>query len=363
MSESGESPSQEQSQSSNTEEKRISPSRIGELKASINTHIVENLRQLGRDPHKILERLSQRRHSEDPDEREDAIIQKRMLINQAGSDIRNEQIDIKDAERAFAVTTAKQLSHERDTYKLQAETSEITGLSTKKVYDRKLNEAVERASLGQTVGNVVIVDLDLNGLGAMNDMFGHSAGDALLKGVASALEEGQRIDEPPYQISNEYYSDSTETHIHGDEFAVVLDNVKDVTHIKDGQEMTLSGTQVWADRKKAAFKNQHITLDGKEIANGISIGGGYAEIRPTEVIGKSKEEIDKIVQRKKDQADLALYAAKYLSKQENKALRDQGLPENSVVFLSFDELRQLDPSMLNEIEQYRIQKATEKKDK
>lgn len=69
-------------------------------------------------------------------------------------------------------------------------TDPLTGLMNRLAYERRLNEEWYRAIRTGTSVGVLIADLD--GLKPINDTFGHQAGDAVLKGTASLLEQSLR---------------------------------------------------------------------------------------------------------------------------------------------------------------------------
>ncbi len=84
----------------------------------------------------------------------------------------------------------------------KSEVDNLTGLS--------LRAAAERAVLGHWAGVAVAV-LDVDGLKAVNDTYGHAAGDRLLQSVARSLE-GVR----------QHRADATISRMGGDEFVVVM---------------------------------------------------------------------------------------------------------------------------------------------
>jgi diguanylate cyclase (GGDEF)-like protein/PAS domain S-box-containing protein len=72
----------------------------------------------------------------------------------------------------------------------EADTDELTGLANRRAMQRMLDAALLRAEpLGLAVG-VLMIDLD--GFKAVNDRFGHAAGDAALREVATRLRRSVR---------------------------------------------------------------------------------------------------------------------------------------------------------------------------
>jgi diguanylate cyclase (GGDEF)-like protein len=84
----------------------------------------------------------------------------------------------------------------------------LTGLANRSLFREVLDEVVERASRGRDAAALLFVDLDR--FKAVNDCFGHGAGDLLLRQVAQRLQALVKPD------------GATIARLGGDEFAVVL---------------------------------------------------------------------------------------------------------------------------------------------
>ncbi|WP_433365672.1 GGDEF domain-containing protein [Actinoplanes sp. CA-142083] len=76
----------------------------------------------------------------------------------------------------------------------------LTGLPNRRVLDRALRE---------TTGEAALLFVDLNGFKAINDRYGHEAGDEVLTGVAGAIRDAVRTDDLPCRLA-------------GDEFVVLV---------------------------------------------------------------------------------------------------------------------------------------------
>lgn len=83
----------------------------------------------------------------------------------------------------------------------------LTGLFNRRHFERELEQEVERASRYGSPGAVLLVDVD--NFKNVNDTYGHTVGDDLLKGVAGSLKHRMR------------HTD-TLARVGGDEFAVLL---------------------------------------------------------------------------------------------------------------------------------------------
>lgn len=86
----------------------------------------------------------------------------------------------------------------------------LTGLPNRLVFEEQLDRALERARRAGT--RIALVFIDLNGFKAINDRFGHAAGDQVLQHMARRLREALRG------------SDSV-ARLGGDEFVAILESL------------------------------------------------------------------------------------------------------------------------------------------
>jgi len=141
----------------------------------------------------------------------------------------------------------------------------LTGLANRRAFDEVLASA-------SGVGGFALLLLDLDGFKAVNDRFGHAAGDELLRQVAGRLSRVVR-------------GSDTLARLGGDEFAVILPGAdRDVA-------------KAIADRAVGAVGLPYIVLGAPALV-GISVG--------VEVVGASLIDGERV----KAAADRALYAAK-----------------------------------------------------
>jgi diguanylate cyclase (GGDEF)-like protein len=93
-------------------------------------------------------------------------------------------------------------------YRALAYRDPLTGLRNRRYLDERLHEEIDRARRGSGPGlSVVVVDID--GFKAINDTYGHLAGDATLRWVARLLEENVRRSDVCCRLG-------------GDEFVILL---------------------------------------------------------------------------------------------------------------------------------------------
>lgn len=153
-------------------------------------------------------------------------------------------------------------------------TDELTHVMNRRGFSMQMHRALALAARGEAMGSVIMVDLDR--FKAVNDTYGHAAGDAVLQAVAECLK-------------NRVRETDTIGRLGGDEFAVLMPGVS---------------REIAEQRADALIRD----LNGRSLHwNGVNIPIG-ASIGLAHYVGDEDEQ--SILQR----AD----AAMYLSKFENK---------------------------------------------
>lgn len=94
----------------------------------------------------------------------------------------------------------------------------LTGLPNRLVLEERLSEALEHARA--TTTRVALVFVDLNGFKAINDRYGHAAGDRVLITTATRLKRILRVSD-------------TVARIGGDEFVVILQGLAPGLNLQD----------------------------------------------------------------------------------------------------------------------------------
>lgn len=102
------------------------------------------------------------------------------------------------------MTAIAKLHHELEAL---ADTDELTGLRNRRGLFRDAQTALEVTSRGAGVAQMVFIDID--GLKAINDTWGHAVGDEMLKAVAAAIRSSTRASEIAARLG-------------GDDFCVLL---------------------------------------------------------------------------------------------------------------------------------------------
>jgi diguanylate cyclase (GGDEF)-like protein/PAS domain S-box-containing protein len=153
----------------------------------------------------------------------------------------------------------------------QAHYDELTGLPNRRLFQERLERALERAKRGRHIGAVAMLDLDH--FKTVNDSLGHKAGDLVLIEAAARLRACTRATD-------------TVARFGGDEFLLLLD---DITEPADAETIT---------QKVLGALARAFVVDDQRIELGVSIG--------IFVFDADSTDPDQILRR----ADHAMYAAK-----------------------------------------------------
>jgi diguanylate cyclase (GGDEF)-like protein len=147
----------------------------------------------------------------------------------------------------------------------------LTGLPNRALYYDRLRQ---RLALARRNGvSFAVLSLDMDGLKQINDTYGHQAGDAALREIATRLKAITRISD-------------TFARLGGDEFAMILTEV----HNREGALQTISRLE------QAVY--EPLLFNGWRLQLGLSIGHAVFPI--------DGEEIDPLL----DAADRAMYQIK-----------------------------------------------------
>jgi diguanylate cyclase (GGDEF)-like protein/PAS domain S-box-containing protein len=170
------------------------------------------------------------------------------------------------------VTERKRLDAE---LRYQAFHDSLTGLANRASFRDRLQHALDRSRRSKKITAVLFADLD--NFKAINDSLGHSAGDELLRGVATRIQDCLRPGD-------------TAARLGGDEYAVLLEDL-------NGPQDAIHVAERILEAQDAAF-----VLGDKELFVRASIGVATANA----AAARSSSASDALLRN----ADLAMYSAK-----------------------------------------------------
>lgn len=182
-------------------------------------------------------------------------------------------------------TYVKDLNQSKELIEYQAYHDPLTGLLNRRYVLEKLTPFINRAN--ETGENISVLFIDLDRFKQVNDSFGHSKGDEILKTVASRIKSCLPTNE-----------NTIITRQGGDEFIIFLVN------------FGTSETLIVAEKIVSSLKKSY-SLDGSEIYLGASCG--------ISIYPEQSKDIDTLV----IYADLAMYAAKKLGGNKVMAYSDK----------------------------------------
>lgn len=155
-----------------------------------------------------------------------------------------------------------------------ARTDELTGTGNRLKLDEDLRTA--RGRLARTGGRFGLLEVDLDQFKAVNDAFGHLAGDEVLRRVAKALHDAVRSDDSVHRYG-------------GDEFLVLLGEVS-------------GGVLGAGERVRAAIEDLGLVHPSNLPFERVTVSVGAAVIDPADSAATNDEWFSRI--------DIALYQAK-----------------------------------------------------
>lgn len=151
----------------------------------------------------------------------------------------------------------------------------LTGLANRRLFKNRLTKAVKSVQRNNT--SIALMFLDLDQFKRVNDTLGHDMGDALLKEIASRLDQSVR-------------ENDTVSRIGGDEFTILLTDIDSSHNVRIVAEKILRSL------------SRPFTVNGQEISTTVSIG----------ITMTPEDSIDPNTLMKN--ADLAMYKAKELGR-------------------------------------------------
>ena len=186
----------------------------------------------------------------------------------------NDILRKKNRELRSTLDYLRRTREEVDYQELLANTDQLTGLYNRRCLDRQLDKFIERAHDTGTGLALILVDVDE--FKEINDTYGHTTGDAVLRGIGAIISDCVRTSDLPCRFG-------------GDEFAIVLTEMEAVRARERAEEIRRRVERMVVDPGKP------------EITSSTSIGG--AMLLPAERASDLFE-----------RADAELYRAKALGR-------------------------------------------------
>jgi len=168
----------------------------------------------------------------------------------------------------------------------QAESDPLTGLPNRNMLVRRLQAAIDKMVAQESA--LVVAFLDLNEFKPVNDIYGHAAGDAVLKSTAKRLQSRLR------------HSDLIARH-GGDEFVVVLEDIESLDQVRPLLDELVEALEV------------PVKLEDKaQVSVGVSIGAVIAEseaVSPEQLLHASDQLMYRVKRRSERRWLLARFVA------------------------------------------------------
>jgi diguanylate cyclase (GGDEF)-like protein len=140
------------------------------------------------------------------------------------------------------------LEHERDAMRRFASRDPLTGLANRRVLDDRLGYEIARHRRHNE--SFAVLALDLDGFKAVNDRFGHDAGDEVLRDAARALVEAVRAQDTVVRLGGDEFcvlAPQTDREAAAILAARVLDSLAGVTAGLRGLSASLGAAEFPAD--------------------------------------------------------------------------------------------------------------------
>lgn len=166
---------------------------------------------------------------------------------------------------------ARRLDADLHAMQVLADTDGLTGLLNRRAFLPLASDAMSYFKRYRR--GICILMIDIDHFKRVNDLYGHAAGDEVIRQVGQIISDAIRTTDKVARFG-------------GEEFVVLL------------RETNLQGAAIFADRIRQTVADTVVELDGQSVRATISIGMAGAEL--------ADDDIDRTIER----ADRALYAAK-----------------------------------------------------
>ncbi|MCU7850959.1 MAG: diguanylate cyclase [Candidatus Thiodiazotropha sp. (ex Monitilora ramsayi)] len=157
------------------------------------------------------------------------------------------------------VELESQLEYSREEIKRREGKDELTGLPNTIIFKDRISQVLARCKRYNR--SAAVISLDIDGFHTINEAFGYTVGDQLLRVVSSRLVDTLRMtDTVAIMDEQEESESSTISRVNNDEFALILTDVDDIEGV------------AWAIRRILKALKSDIEIDGQELFVSFSVG-------------------------------------------------------------------------------------------
>ncbi|PVV25597.1 MAG: hypothetical protein B6D79_08865, partial [gamma proteobacterium symbiont of Ctena orbiculata] len=152
-----------------------------------------------------------------------------------------------------------ELEYSREEIKRREGKDELTGLPNRIIFSDRILQVLARCK--RYGKSAALVSIDIDDFSSINEAFGFSTGDRILKAIASRLVDSLRITDTVAVIDEQDNKESsTISRVNKDEFALILTDVKDIESI------------TWVIRRILNGLKEPIEINNQELFISFSVG-------------------------------------------------------------------------------------------
>ncbi|MES9944342.1 MAG: diguanylate cyclase [Candidatus Thiodiazotropha sp.] len=152
-----------------------------------------------------------------------------------------------------------ELEYSREEIKRREGKDELTGLPNRFIFSDRILQVLARCK--RYGKSAALVSIDIDDFSSINEAFGFSTGDRILKAIASRLVDSLRITDTVAVIDEQDNKESsTISRVNKDEFALILTDVKDIESI------------TWVIRRILNGLKEPIEINNQELFISFSVG-------------------------------------------------------------------------------------------
>ena len=172
-----------------------------------------------------------------------------------GSVLRSEVHRLEDLVRSLE----SEIEYSREEIKRREGKDEITGLPNKIIFSDRLQQVLARCKRYSI--SAALVSIDIDDFNSINEAFGFSVGDQILKVIASRLVDSLRTTDTVAAVEEKNEEESsTITRVSNDEFALILTDVNDIESV------------TWVIQRVMQRLNKPIVVNDQELYVSFSVG-------------------------------------------------------------------------------------------